>query len=98
MNLDPQFINIGLALVVNIVSQIAKRFHTDAFTVFKIAAFHVCLIYGAISFLGYKEQLASIAGSLFTVVGLASGFWHLVMRPEGPVMQWWNNRNKTANK
>lgn len=92
MQLDTQFIDIGLALVLNLLTQVAKPFHTNAFTVFKVVAFTLCIIYAVIAFLGYEEALLSIFGSLVTIVGLASGIWHLVMRPEGPVMKWWNNR------
>ena len=96
MQLDPHFVDIGLAILINLATQVAKPFHTNPFTVFKVIAFILCVIYAVVSHLGYKEQLTSMVGSVITIVGLASGFWHLAMRPEGPLMQWWNNRKKAA--
>lgn len=92
MNIDSVFLDMLLAIGLNVLTQIAKRFHTDAMTVFKVVAFHVCLVYGAVSYLGYKEQLAAIGASIISIVAMASGFWHLLMRPEGPLMKWWNSR------
>lgn len=94
MQIDPQFVDIGLALLLNILTQVGKKFHVKPFTVFTALAFTVSVVYGLVAFLGYQEAMASILASVVTIVGLAAGFWHIIMRPEGPLMQWWNNLKK----
>ena len=94
MQLDPHFVDIGLALLLNVLTQVGKRFHTDPFTIFTILAFAISIVYGVVASLGYQESMMSVAGSVITIVSVASGFWHIIMRPEGPLMKWWNNRKK----
>lgn len=94
MQIDNHFIDIGLGIALSLVTQIAKQFHTKPFTVFKVIAFVVAVIYGVVAFFGYQEALASILGSVITIVGIASGFWSVIMRQDSPFMVWWNSRKK----
>ena len=91
--LDPVFLNVLFAVLLNILTQIAKRFHTNPRTVFNVLALFISFVYAVIAFTGYQEQLLAVIASIATIIGTAAGIWHLVMRPESAFKKWWNSNS-----
>lgn len=92
--LDHTFVEFGFMILINVLTQVGKPFHKSPWQVFVFIAFIMSIAYGVLSFFIGHEILASVAASIAQIVLLASGFWHIFLRPEGPVMQWWNSSKK----
>lgn len=80
--LDPTFMLYISSIAINILTQIGKPFHKSPTQVFKLVSLVICIFYGTFTYLFGHEILLSIVAKMTQVILLASGAWHLLMRPE----------------
>lgn len=92
--LDHTFVEFGFMLLINILTQIGKPFHKSPWQVFVFIAFIMSIVYGILAFYIGHDVIMNVLASVAQIVLLASGFWHVALRPEGPVQTFFNKKTK----
>jgi len=92
--LDHSFVEFGFMLLINVLTQVGKPFHKSPWQVFLFTAFIMSIVYGVLDYFIGHDAVVSVLASVAQIVLLASGFWHVALRPEGPVQSYFNKKKK----
>ena len=92
--LDHSFVEFGFMILINVLTQVGKPFHKSPWQVFVLIAFIMSIVYGILAFYIGHDAIMSVVASVAQIVLLASGFWHVALRPEGPVQTFFNKKKK----
>jgi len=83
--LDPTFTLYFCSIAINVLTQIGKPLHRSPLQVFTFICFMVCMAYGVILLFVSHEVILLVLAKAWQIILMASGAWHLVMRPESAV-------------
>lgn len=92
--LDPTLLSIVLGVIGTLLTQLAKRLHTDPRVVFAVICFLVALVYVFFILPLGTDFIMELVAKFVQVAAIASGIWHWFLRPESPVQKYLKDRKK----
>lgn len=93
---DPVLFSIASSILINVLTQIGKPFHKSPLQVFYFVAFFVCIAYGLLEYFVGHDAVVVVGMRVVQIVAASAGFWHIIMRPEGVVMQFIAKMKKSS--
>ncbi len=90
--LDHTFVLYFFSIAINVLTQLGKPFHKEPLQVFTFIAFVVCVVYGILALFVTREAIVNVVTQMSQILLLASGAWHVLMRPESPIRTLFNKQ------